>query len=58
VLRPWLTEVVALFSAMPPMAQRQVIDSTLRLSVEMRDIYAAILKAAHACEVPGQWNAR
>jgi len=53
-----LSEVVALFGAMPPMAQRQVIDSTLRLSVEMRDIYAAILKAAHSSEMPGQWNAR
>ena len=49
-------EVVALFRIMPPMAQRQLIDSTLLLSVEMKDIYAAMFKAAHASEAPGQWG--
>jgi len=51
-----IREVVGLFSQMPPMAQRQVVDSTLKLSAEMHDVYAAILKAAHASEQTGQWG--
>ena len=50
-----IREVVGMFSRMPPMAQRQIVDSTLCLSAEIHEIYGAILKAAHASQVPGQW---
>jgi hypothetical protein len=51
-----LKEVVALFSGMPPMARRQVIESTLLLSAELKEIYAAVVKASHTLDRPGQWN--
>lgn len=50
-----IREVVAILSQMPPMAQRQIVAGTLCLSAEMHAIYRAILKAAHASQVPGNW---
>jgi len=42
--------VTELFSAMPPQVQRRVMDCTLRLSMKLPDLYAAIVAAANRSE--------
>jgi hypothetical protein len=39
-----------MFSAMPPTVQRRVLDCTLLLSMELPDLYAAIVAAANQSE--------
>jgi len=41
---------VEMFSAMPPTVQRRVLDCTLLLSMELPDLYAAIVAAANQSE--------
>jgi len=43
-----IAELTALFKALPPIVQGQVLRSTLRLAMNLPDLYAAIAAAAGA----------
>ena len=45
-----LNAVVAKFSDLPPTVQRQLVSDLLRLSLELPDIYAAVVAAANSAE--------
>jgi len=52
---------VDLFSAMPPTVRRRVLDCTRQLSLELPDLYAAIVAAANRSEAgqgqgQGRWK--